>query len=53
MTLKARYSGVCHNCDKSIELGDVIRQDYDNVRKGWRAVHGDCADPAQGKNDAL
>lgn len=49
MPLKARYTGVCHNCDKSIELGDVIRQDYDNVKEGWRAVHDECGYPAEGR----
>ena len=51
--MRARYTGVCHNCDKSIELGDVIRQDYDNVRESWRAAHHDCSDPAQERSDAV
>ena len=49
--LKARYTGFCHNCDKSIELGDVIRQDYDNVRESWRAVHDDCCQPTEGRSN--
>jgi len=51
--MRARHTGSCHNCNKLIEVGDVIRQDYDNVRESWRAVHGDCRAPGQRENNAL
>ena len=40
--LKARYTGICHNCDKSIEKGDDLRSDYDNRISGWSSIHDDC-----------
>jgi uncharacterized UBP type Zn finger protein len=40
--LKARYTGICHNCGRSIEKGDEIHSDYDNETEKLRAVHDDC-----------
>jgi len=44
--MKARYTGTCHNCQKSIEVGDEISSDYDNWTAKWKAVHDDCNNPA-------
>ena len=49
--MKARYLSICHNCGKSIELGDTIRSEYDNSSEYWRAVHDDCRRPTEEVTD--
>ena len=49
--MKARYLSICHNCSKSIELGDTIRSEYDNSSEYWRAVHDDCRRPTEEVTD--
>ena len=40
MTIPARYSGVCPDCDERWQPGDLIRADDDRV---WKHAH--CPDP--------
>ena len=41
-TMKARYTGRCHNCGKIIGVGDDITSDFDVWTEKWKAVHDDC-----------